>query len=270
MNKNTLEKHALEARRNILTMIHAASSGHPGGSLSCTDLGTYLFFNEMNYENLEDENRDRFVLSKGHAAPMLYAMLMEKGYLAKEEMTSLRQVNSKLQGHPSMRKLDGIDMSTGSLGQGLSVANGMALGFKMDGKPNKVYAILGDGEMQEGMIWESAMFASHYELSNVTAILDNNGLQIDGKNEDVLGVDPLDKKWEAFGWHVIKCDGHDFDSIDKAFEERHKISDKPVIIIAKTIKGKGVSYMEDQAGWHGKAPNDEELEIAMKELGGIK
>lgn len=269
MNKKLLEQHALEARKSIIRMIHAANSGHPGGSLSCTDIGAYLFFEEMNYENLEDEDRDRFVLSKGHAAPMLYAMLAEKGFADKEELTTLRQVNSKFQGHPSMKTMKGIDMSTGSLGQGLAAANGMAYGFRMDKKPNRVYAILGDGEMQEGMIWEAAMFASHYKLGNITAILDNNGLQIDGENCDVMTVEPLDEKWEAFGWHVIKCDGHDFDSIDRAFKERHTIKDKPVIIIAKTVKGKGVSFMENKAEWHGKAPNDEQFEMAMKELGGI-
>lgn len=268
MNYEKLNIIARNMRKNILTMIHAAKSGHPGGSLSAVEILTYLYFKEMNIESPTDENRDIFILSKGHAAPVLYAVLMEKGFLEKQSMTTLRQINSKLQGHPDMRKVDGVEASTGSLGQGLSIANGIALAKKLDKKCSKVFALLGDGEVQEGMIWEAAMLASHYKLDNLTAILDHNGLQIDGKNNDVMTVEPLDKKWEAFGWHVIKTDGHDFNLLEKAFKERKTIKDKPVIIIAETIKGKGCSFMEDKAGWHGKAPNDEELCNALNELGG--
>jgi len=257
-------------RENILNMIHAANSGHPGGSLSAVEIVTYLYFKEMNIESPTDENRDIFILSKGHAAPVLYSVLMEKGFLDKGLIGTLRQINSKLQGHPDMRKVPGVEASTGSLGQGLAISNGIALANKLDKKVNRVFVLLGDGEIQEGMVWEAAMLSSHYKLGNLTAILDHNGLQIDGKNEDVMTVEPLDKKWEAFGWHVIKADGHDFASLEKAFEERKTIIDKPVIIIAETVKGKGVSFMEDKAGWHGKSPNDEELEIALKEVGGDK
>lgn len=265
-----LEKIATSVRRSIVEMIHDASSGHPGGSLSAADILTYLYFKEMKIDCYDDENRDRFILSKGHAAPVLYSILAEKGFIEKSSLNTLRRINSKLQGHPDMNKVHGVEVSTGSLGQGLSIANGMAMGFKMDNKSNKVFVLLGDGEIQEGMVWEAAMFAGHNKLSNVTAILDHNGLQIDGKNEDVVTVEPIDKKFEAFGWHVIKMDGHDFSDIERAFNERHNIVDKPVIIIANTVKGKGVSFMENNAGWHGKAPNDEQLNIALNELGGIK
>lgn len=268
MSYAQLEQVAKSIRQNIVQMVHAASSGHPGGSLSAAEIVTYLYFKEMNINDPKDENRDRFILSKGHAAPVLYSALAEKGFISKDSLNTLRRINSKLQGHPDMKKVPGVDASTGSLGQGLSIANGMAYGFRMDNKPNKVYVLLGDGEVQEGMVWEAAMFAAHNKLSNVTAILDHNGLQIDGKNDEVVSVEPLDKKFESFGWHVIKINGNDFSEIEKAFEERKKITDKPVMIIAKTIKGKGVSYMEDNPGWHGKAPNDEELQIALKELGG--
>ncbi len=265
-----LEKVANSIRQNIVQMVHDASSGHPGGSLSAVEIVTYLYFKEMNIDDPKDQNRDRFILSKGHAAPVLYSALAEKGFIEKDSLKTLRRINSKLQGHPDMKKVPGVDASTGSLGQGLSIANGMALGFKMDNKSNRVFVLLGDGEVQEGMVWEAAMFAGHNKLNNVTAILDHNGLQIDGKNEDVVSVEPLDKKFEAFGWHVIKIDGNDFNNLEKAFEERRKITDKPVMIIAKTIKGKGVSFMENNAGWHGKAPSDEELSIALSELGGTK
>ena len=261
---------AKNMRKNILTMIHAANSGHPGGSLSAGEILTYFYFKEMNIKGIEDEDRDRFVLSKGHGAPVLYAALMEKGFISKDLMNTLRQVNSKLQGHPDMKKLKGVEASTGSLGQGLSIANGMALAFKLDKRQNRVFALLGDGEIQEGMIWEAAMLASHYKLDNLTAVMDHNGLQIDGKNEDVMSVEPIDKKFEGFGWHVIHADGHDFSSLEKAFEERKTIKEKPVLIIAKTTKGRGCSFMEDKAGWHGKAPNDDEYCMAMEELGGDK
>lgn len=267
MNNENLCGIAKNMRRNILTMIHDANSGHPGGSLSAVEILTYLYFKEMNIESPTDDNRDRFVLSKGHGAPVLYSALMEKGFISKDLIGTLRQINSKLQGHPDMKKLPGIEASTGSLGQGLSIANGMALAFKLDNKKNRVFALLGDGEIQEGMIWEAAMLASHYNLDNMTAIIDHNGLQIDGKNNDVMTVEPIDKKFEAFGWHVIKADGHDFESLEKAFEERKTVTGKPAVIIAETTKGKGCSFMEDKASWHGKAPNDEEYCSAMDELG---
>ncbi|MDD4781218.1 MAG: transketolase [Tissierellia bacterium] len=259
---------AQRMRKSILDMIYAAKSGHPGGSLSAVEILTYLYFKEMNIENPTDENRDYFILSKGHGAPVLYSVLMEKGFLSKNLKNTLRQVDSKLQGHPDMKKVPGVEASTGSLGQGLAISNGIATAKKIDNKNNRVFVLIGDGEVQEGMVWEAAMFASHYKLDNLTAILDHNGLQIDGKNEDVMSIEPLDKKWEAFGWHVIKADGHDFNSLEKAFEERKTIKDKPAIIIAETVKGKGVSFMEDKAGWHGKAPNEEEYAIALKEIGG--
>lgn len=267
MNNENLCVIAKNMRRNILTMIHDAKSGHPGGSLSAVEIVTYLYFKEMNIEDPTDENRDRFVLSKGHGAPVLYSALMEKGFISKDLIGTLRKINSKLQGHPDMKKLPGIEASTGSLGQGLAIANGMALSFKLDNKKNRVFALLGDGEIQEGMIWEAAMLASHYHLDNITAIIDHNGLQIDGRNNDVMTVEPIGKKWEAFGWHVIKAEGHNFDSLEKAFEERKKVTGKPAVIIADTTKGKGCSFMEDQASWHGKAPSDEEYTKAMDELG---
>ncbi len=268
MNYENLTLIANKMRKNILKMIHSANSGHPGGSLSSVEIVTYLYFKEMNIESPTDENRDKFILSKGHGAPVLYSVLMEKGFISKELMSTLRQIDSKLQGHPDMKKLPGVEASTGSLGQGLSIANGIALANKLDNKKSRVFALLGDGEVQEGMVWEAAMLAAHYNLDNLTAILDHNGLQIDGRNDDVMKVEPLDKKWESFGWHVIKADGHDFKSLENAFEERKKITGRPAIIIAETIKGKGVSFMEDKSGWHGKAPNDEELATALNELGG--
>lgn len=270
MSYTKLENIAKDIRKSIVTMIHEASSGHPGGSLSAVEIVTYLYFKEMNINSPTDENRDRFILSKGHAAPVLYSALAEKGFIKKEDLLTLRRINSKIQGHPDMKKVPGVEVSTGSLGQGLSIANGMAKGFKLDNKDNRVFVLLGDGEIQEGMVWEAAMFAAHNKLNNVTAILDWNGLQIDGKNDDVVSIKPVDKKWEAFGWHVINANGNDFESLEKAFEERKTIKDKPVIILAKTVKGKGVSFMEDKAGWHGKAPSDEELKIALEEIGGDK
>jgi len=270
MSFTQLETISNNIRKNIIQMVHAASSGHPGGSLSAVEILTYLYFKEMNINDPKDEDRDRFILSKGHASPVLYSVLAEKGFIDKESLNTFRRINSKLQGHPDMKKVTGVEASTGSLGQGLSIGNGMAMGFRMDNKSSRVFVLLGDGEVQEGMVWEAAMFAGHNKLDNVTAILDHNGLQIDGKNDEVVSVEPLDKKFEAFGWHVIKINGNDFADIEKAFEERRKIKDKPVVIIAKTIKGKGVSFMENNAGWHGKAPSDEELSIALNELGGMK
>lgn len=269
MKYNELKTIAISMRKNILTMIYDANSGHPGGSLSAVEIMTYLYFKEMKIDSPTDENRDRFVLSKGHGAPVLYAVLMEKGFISKDLIPTLRQVNSKLQGHPDMKKLPQVEASTGSLGQGLSIANGMALAFKIDKKPNRVFALLGDGELNEGMIWEAAMLASHYKLDNLTAILDHNGLQIDGRNEDVMTITPIDKKFEAFGWHVITVDGHSFADIERAFEERKTVKGKPVLIIAETVKGKGCSFMEDKYEWHGKAPNEEQFCMAMEEMGDI-
>lgn len=268
MDKENLSVIARNMRKDILTMIHEAKSGHPGGSLSAVEIVAYLYFREMNIDSPSDENRDRFVLSKGHGAPVLYSALMEKGFVSRDLIGTLRKINSKLQGHPDMKKLPGVEASTGSLGQGLAIANGMALAFKLDKKKNRVFVLLGDGEIQEGMVWEAAMLAGHYHLDNVTAVIDHNGLQIDGRNSDVMTVEPIDRKWEAFGWHVLKADGNDFDSLEKAFEARKLVSGKPAVIIAETTKGKGCSFMEDQASWHGKAPNDEEYLCAMNELGG--
>ena len=264
-----LQIHATSIRRNIVKMVTSAKSGHPGGSLSATDLITTLYFNfmDINEENVESINRDRFVLSKGHAAPLLYAVLAEKGLL-KEDLLSLRKFGSPLQGHPNMNMVRGVDMSTGSLGQGISCAVGMALANKMDQKEYRIYALLGDGESQEGQVWEAAMAAAHYKLDNLCAVLDYNKLQIDGCVHDVMSPAPLDKKFEAFGWHVIEIDGHDFEQINKAFEEAKTIKGKPTLILANTIKGKGVSFMENNANWHGVAPKPEECEAALKELGG--
>lgn len=267
-----LKEKANVLRRDIIEMLCESKSGHPGGSLSACDIVTALYFKEMNIDpkNPKWEERDRFVLSKGHAAPVLYAALAEKGYFDKSELLKLRKTGAMLQGHPDMKGTPGVDMSTGSLGQGIAAANGMALAAKLQDKSYRVYTILGDGEVQEGIVWEAAMFSAHYKLDNLTAFVDFNGLQIDGKNEDVMGINPLDKKFEAFGWNVIKIDGHDFDQIIDAIEQSKNTKGKPTVIIAKTIKGKGVSFMEDQAGWHGKAPSQEETEIALKELGGVK
>ena len=269
MNRDNLNAVCKQVKKDIIEMIYESKSGHPGGSLSCSEILTYLYYEKMNVsvENSKDENRDRFILSKGHAAPALYAVLAGKGFFPKEEMYSLRKIGGLLQGHPDSKHINGVDVSTGSLGQGISNAVGMALGLRHLGRPSKVYTILGDGEVQEGLVWEAAMAAGHYKLNNLTAIIDNNGLQIDGRNEDVMNISPLDKKFESFGWNVIICeDGNDFDAIDKAFKEADKCSDKPSVIIAKTVKGKGVSFMEDQAGWHGVAPNEEEKNKAIKEI----
>jgi transketolase len=249
-------------------MLVTSKSGHPGGSLSAAEIVTTLFFHEMRIKPQEPRwaDRDRFVLSKGHAAPVLYAALAEQGFFPKEELQGLRQTGHMLQGHPDMKKTPGVDMSTGSLGQGLSAANGMALAGKLDGKDYRVYALLGDGEMAEGQIWEAAMAAAHYKLDNVTAILDFNGLQIDGPTDSVMCSTPLAEKWRAFCWHVIEVDGHDIDALLAAFAEARQVKGRPSIIIAKTVKGKGVSFMENQAGWHGNAPSVEQGEQALKEL----
>lgn len=263
-----LKRIANSIRQDIVTMLVASKSGHPGGSLSAADILATLFFNEMRIkpEDPAWAERDRFVLSKGHAAPVLYAALAEKGFFPKEELQGLRKTGRMLQGHPDMKKTPGVDMSTGSLGQGLSAANGMALAGKLDGKDYRVYALLGDGEMAEGQVWEAAMAAAHYKLDNLTGILDYNGLQIDGKTDSVMCSDPLDKKWQAFGWHVIEADGHNIDALLAAFAEAKEVKGKPTMIIAKTVKGKGVSFMEDQAGWHGNAPSVEQGQQALNEL----
>ncbi len=257
-------------RKDIVSMIHGAKSGHPGGSLSAVEILTALYFDEMNIDptNPKMEDRDRFVLSKGHAAPALYATLAQRGYFAKDELNNLRQLGSMLQGHPDMKKVPGVEMSTGSLGQGFSVACGMAMAAKLDNAPWNVYALLGDGEVQEGIIWEAAMSAAHYKLDNMIAFLDYNGLQIDGEVESVMNINPIEDKFKTFGWNVITIDGHDFDQIFAALDMAKDTVDKPTMIIAKTIKGKGVSFMENQASWHGSAPSEEQLEQALSELGG--
>ncbi|OEG00134.1 transketolase [Vulcanibacillus modesticaldus] len=268
----SLKETANTIRKDIVKMVAEASSGHPGGSLSAADILTVLYFNEMNIDpnNPQDPNRDRFVLSKGHASPVLYGALAEKGFFPKEELMTFRKINSRLQGHPSKKSLPGVEMSTGSLGQGLSVANGMALAGKLDNRDYRVYVLLGDGEIQEGMIWEAAMSAAHYKLDNLTAFLDYNHLQIDGRVEDVMNPAPVDEKFRAFGWHVIIIDGHDMNQISDAIQEAKSIKGKPTMIIANTIKGKGVSFMENQVGWHGTAPNAEQLAQALEELNGVK
>ena len=268
MNNLELEKMANEIRKDIVTAVHSAKSGHPGGSLSSADIFTYLYFEEMNVDpaNPKWEDRDRFVLSKGHVAPGLYSTLAEKGYFPKEDLKTLRHTGSYLQGHPDMKHIPGIDMSSGSLGQGVSVAAGMAAAGKYDKKDYRVYTLTGDGEIQEGQIWEAAMWAGHRKLDNLVVIVDNNNLQIDGSVEDVCSPYPIDKKFEAFNFHVINIDGNDFDQIRAAFKEARETKGMPTAIIAKTVKGNGVSFMENAAGWHGKAPNDEEYEIAMADL----
>ena len=268
MNNLELEKMANEIRKDIVTAVHSAKSGHPVGSLSSADIFTYLYFEEMNVDpaNPKWEDRDRFVLSKGHVAPGLYSTLAEKGYFPKEDLKTLRHTGSYLQGHPDMKHIPGIDMSSGSLGQGVSVAVGMAAAGKYDKKDYRVYTLTGDGEIQEGQIWEAAMWAGHRKLDNLVVIVDNNNLQIDGSIEDVCSPYPIDKKFEAFNFHVINIDGNDFDQIRAAFKEARETKGMPTAIIAKTVKGKGVSFMENAAGWHGKAPNDEEYEIAMADL----
>ncbi len=267
MDKTKLKKAALEIRKGIVTEVFSASSGHPGGSLSIADLLAYLYFEEMNInpQNPDDPDRDRFVLSKGHAAPALYATLANRGYFPVEMLKSFRNKDSVLQGHPDMKHIPGVDMSSGSLGQGISAACGMALSGKISEKKYRVWAILGDGECEEGQVWEAAMFAAHYGLNNLCAFVDFNGLQIDGPIAEVMNPAPIDEKFKAFGWNVLVIDGNDFDQIDMAVKNA-KASLKPTAVICKTVKGKGVSYMENQCGWHGKAPNAEQYEQAMKEL----
>ena len=270
MNIMELKEHARHIRQNIIRMVYSAQSGHPGGSLSSADILSYLFFEEMdiNKENVNTIDRDRFVLSKGHASPLLYGTLCEKGFLTQEDILTFRKINSKVQGHPNMNMTPGVDMSTGSLGQGLSAGVGMALANKLDKNNHRIYVLVGDGESEEGQIWEAAMSAAHYKLDNLCAVLDFNGLQIDGKITDVMNPTPLDEKFKAFGWHVICIDGHNYEEIKAAFDEAKATKGQPTLILAHTLKGKGVSFMEGEAGWHGKAPNEEQYHIAMKDLGG--
>ena len=264
----SLESVAKNIRRSIVSMICEAKSGHPGGSLSIVDILTALYYGEMKIDPTKPkmEGRDRFVLSKGHAAPALYAVLAERGYFPKEELMTLRKFGSHLQGHPDMKKVPGVEISTGSLGQGLSVANGMALNAKLFQEEYRVYVMMGDGELQEGQIWEAAMTAAHYKLDNLCAFVDVNNLQIDGSVDVVMGVEPLDKKWEAFGWNVLSIDGHNFEEIFAALEAAKACKGKPTLILAKTVKGKGVSFMENVCGFHGTAPTAEERERALAEL----
>ncbi len=263
-----LEKTAKEIRKNIVEMVYLAQSGHPGGALSIADILTALYFTQMNVNpnNPKDENRDRFVLSKGHCCPALYATLAEKGFFDKETLKTFRKLGSIMQGHPDVKKIPGVDMTTGSLGQGLSVANGMALAGKLDNKDYRVYCMLGDGEIEEGQVWEAAMSAGHYKLDNLCAMVDNNNLQIDGNIENVMNPKSIEGKFKEFGFEVISANGHDFDSIISAFEKAKSIKGKPTAIVFSTIKGKGVSYMQDKAEWHGKAPNEEQFMQAMEEL----
>lgn len=268
MNKLELQRMANEVRKGVVTAVHGAKAGHPGGALSSADILTYLYFEEMNIDpqNPKKEDRDRFVLSKGHTAPGLYSVLANKGYFPVEDLKTLRHLGSYLQGHPCMQETPGVDMSSGSLGQGISAAVGMALAAKMDNKSYRTYTLLGDGEIEEGQVWEAAMFAGHRKLDNLVVIVDNNGLQIDGKIDDVCSPYPIDKKFEAFNFHVINIDGNDLEQIDVAFNDARKTKGMPTAIIAKTVKGKGVSFMENNVGWHGKAPNDDEYKVAMEEL----
>ena len=271
MNKLELQKMANEIRKGIITAVHSAKAGHPGGSLSATELFTYLYFEEMNIDpkNPKKADRDRFVLSKGHTAPGLYSTLAHKGYFPVEDLVTLRHIGSYLQGHPDMKHIPGIDMSSGSLGQGISAAVGMALSAKLSNESYRVYTLLGDGEIQEGQVWEAAMFAGHRKLDNLTVIVDNNGLQIDGNIEDVCSPYPIDKKFEAFNFHVINVeDGNDFEQLKAAFDEAKTVKGMPTAIIMKTVKGKDVSFMENNAGWHGKAPDEEQTKQALAELGG--
>ena len=270
MTITELKQTAVEVHKGIVTATHAAKSGHPGGSLSATEIFTYLYFEEMNIDpkNPKMEDRDRFVLSKGHTAPGLYSALANRGYFPVKDLETLRHTGSYLQGHPDMKHIPGVDMSSGSLGQGISCAVGMALAGKMDHKDYRVYTLLGDGEIEEGQVWEASMFAGHRKLDNLVVIVDNNNMQIDGTLDEVCSPDPIDKKFEAFNFHVIHvADGNDFAQLAEAFKEARETKGMPTAIIAHTLKGKGVSYMEGQVGWHGKAPNDEEYAVAMEELG---
>ena len=268
MENLELQKKANEVRKGIVTAVHSAKAGHPGGSLSAADIYTYLYFEEMNIdpENPRMEDRDRFVLSKGHTAPGLYSALANRGFFPVEDLTTLRKLGSYLQGHPDMKHIPGVDMSSGSLGQGISAAVGMALGAKMKGKDFRVYTLLGDGELEEGQVWEASMFAGHRKLDNLVVIVDNNGLQIDGKIDDVCSPYPIDKKFEAFNFHVMNVDAHDFDALRSAFKEARETKGMPAAIIAHSLKGKGVSFMEGAVDWHGKAPNDEQYAAAMADL----
>lgn len=268
MNKLELQITANEIRKGIIKAVHSAKSGHPGGSLSAADIFTYLYYEELNVDpkNPDKPDRDRFVLSKGHVAPGLYSTLAQKGFFPKEDLITLRHVGSYLQGHPDMKNIPGVDMSSGSLGQGISTAVGMALSAKMSGDSYRVYTLLGDGEIQEGQVWEAAMFAGARKLDNLVVIVDNNGLQIDGDIAEVCSPYPIDEKFKAFNFHVINVDAHDFDDLARAFKEARETKGMPTAIIAKSVKGKGVSFMENNAGWHGKAPNDEEFKIAMEDL----
>ncbi len=268
MNKLELQKTAVEVRKGIVTAVHAAKAGHPGGSLSAADIFTYLYFEEMNIDpnNPKDADRDRFVLSKGHTAPGLYSTLANRGYFPVEDLVTLRHTGSYLQGHPDMKHIPGVDMSSGSLGQGLSAAVGMALAGKLQDKNYRVYALCGDGEIEEGQIWEASMFAGHRKLDNLCVIVDNNNLQIDGAIDEVCSPYPIDKKFEAFNFHVININGNDFDELKAAFDEAKATKGMPTAIVAHTLKGKDVSFMENSVGWHGKAPNDEEYAVAMEDL----
>ena len=268
MNKLELQKVANEVRKGIITSVHAAKAGHPGGSLSAADIFTYLYFEEMNVDPKDPKkaDRDRFVLSKGHTAPGLYSALAQKGYFPVEDLETLRHLGSYLQGHPDMKHIPGVDMSSGSLGQGISAAVGVAIAGKMDNADYRVYTLLGDGEIQEGQVWEASMMAGFRKLDNLVVIVDNNNLQIDGAIDEVCSPYPIDKKFEAFNFHVINIDGNDFDQIDAAFKEAKATKGMPTAIIAHTVKGKGVSFMENQVGWHGTAPNDEQYAVAMEEL----
>ena len=270
MNNLELEKIANEIRKSIVTAVHSAKSGHPGGSLSSADIFTYLYFEELNVDpkNPKYENRDRFVLSKGHVAPAYYSTLAEEGFFPKEDLTTLRHTGSYLQGHPDMKHIPGVDMSSGSLGQGVSAAVGMAAAGKFDHKDYRVYTLTGDGEIQEGQIWEAAMWAGHRKLDNLVVIVDNNNLQIDGEISKVCSPYPIDKKFEAFGWNVLVIDGHNYEEIIDAIEKAKECKDKPTAVVCNTVKGKGVSFMENQAAWHGTAPSKEQCETALKELGG--
>ena len=268
MNKLELQKMAVEVRKGVVTAVHSAKSGHPGGSLSAAEVFTYLYFEELNIDPKDPKkaDRDRFVLSKGHTAPGYYSTLANRGFFPVEDLTTLRHVGSYLQGHPDKKHIPGVDMSSGSLGQGISAAVGMALSAKLSGDSYRVYTLLGDGEIQEGQVWEAAMFAAHRKLDNFVAIVDNNGLQIDGKVDEVCSPYPIDEKFEAFGFHVINVDGHDFDALKAAFDEAKATKGQPTAIVAKTIKGKDISFMENQASWHGTAPNDDQYAQAMEDL----
>lgn len=269
MNQLELQKQALEIRKSVLDAVHSAKAGHPGGSLSAADILTYLYFEEMNIEpkNPKKEDRDRFVLSKGHSAPALYAVLAHRGYFPVEDLLTLRKIDSYLQGHPDMKNIPGVDMTTGSLGQGISAGVGMALAGKMKNADYRVYVMCGDGEIQEGQVWEAAMFAGFHKLDNLCVIVDNNNLQIDGSVEEICSPYPIDKKFEGFNFHTISIDGHNFEQIRAAFEEAKTVKGMPTVIIVKTVKGKGVSFMENNYKWHGTAPNDEKYVAAMEELG---